>query len=182
MTCASCHCSGIPTSRASYAGGSSSIRAPSWESFTVSAPADLNDHSLRVVWPTLRFETENVYERHERDHERQCSEPRRPANRRTDPGGLRRDAWRGRPSAVFSAPVVSGVYTVIFASEVFARGSFGFGADEPESGVTGPGGGGGSHSRPVAAIVIGPNGVKVRPIVDATRIAVGVMARQLWLS
>ena len=39
----------------------------------------------------------------------------------------------------------------------------------------GGGGGGGSHSRPVAAVIIGPDGVKVRPIVDATRIALAVM-------
>jgi hypothetical protein len=66
-----------------------------------------------------------------------------------------------RPSAVFSAPVVSGAYTVITASEIFACG-FGFG--------------GGSHSRPVAAVVIGPKGVKVRPVVDATRIALGAFS------
>jgi uncharacterized spore protein YtfJ len=94
-----------------------------------------------------------------------------------------------RPSAVFSPPVVSGAYTVITASEVFAGGGFGFGggtgqaqrSDEPESGVkepgmaSGSGGGGGSHSRPVATVIIGPDGVKVRPIVDATRIALAVM-------
>ena len=92
-----------------------------------------------------------------------------------------------QPSAVFSAPVVSGAYTVITASEVFAGGGFGFGSGvgaaehsgQPEPGTpsgTGGGGGGGSHSRPVAAIIIGPDGVKVRPIVDATRIALAVMA------
>jgi uncharacterized spore protein YtfJ len=97
-----------------------------------------------------------------------------------------------QPSAVFSAPVVSGEYTVITASEVFAGGGFGFAGGvgpslhsrKPESSITeagiasgnGGGGGGGSHSRPVAAVVIGPDGVKVRPIVDATRIALAVMA------
>jgi hypothetical protein len=73
-----------------------------------------------------------------------------------------------KPSAVFSAPTISGAYTVVTASEVFAGGGFGFGG--------GGGGGGVSHSRPVAAVVIGPHGVKVRPIVDATRIALAVMA------
>jgi uncharacterized spore protein YtfJ len=97
-----------------------------------------------------------------------------------------------QPSAVFSAPVVSGAYTVITASEVFAGGGFGFAggaapaehSGQPRSSVTAPGmatgngggGGGGSHSRPVAAVVIGPKGVKIRPIVDATRIALAVMA------
>jgi uncharacterized spore protein YtfJ len=95
------------------------------------------------------------------------------------------------PSAVFSAPVVSGAYMVITASEVFAGGGFGFGggagpaehSGQPESGVAGPGamasgsgggGGGGSHGRPVAAVIIGPDGVKVRPIIDATRVALAV--------
>jgi uncharacterized spore protein YtfJ len=96
-----------------------------------------------------------------------------------------------QPSAVFSAPVVAGAYTVITASEVFAGGGFGFGRGDgparqhhtesnvmepgPASG-SGGGGGGGSHSRPVAAIIIGPKDVKVRPIVDATRIALAAMA------
>jgi uncharacterized spore protein YtfJ len=97
-----------------------------------------------------------------------------------------------QPSAVFSAPVVSGAYTVITASEVFAGGGCGFGSgvqpatpsERPAPGGTqsamaggsGGGGGGGSHSRPVATIIIGPDGVKVRPIVDATRIALAAMA------
>jgi uncharacterized spore protein YtfJ len=96
-----------------------------------------------------------------------------------------------QPTAVFSAPVVSGEYTVITASEVFAGGGFGFGggtqpADQSGSAPTdvsaaatasgsGGGGGGGSHGRPVAAIIVGPNGVKVKPIVDATRVALAVM-------
>jgi uncharacterized spore protein YtfJ len=35
----------------------------------------------------------------------------------------------------------------------------------------GPGGGGGSNGRPIAVIVIGPDGVTVKPMVDATRVA-----------
>jgi uncharacterized spore protein YtfJ len=97
-----------------------------------------------------------------------------------------------QPSAVFSAPVVCGPYTVITASEIFAGGGFGFGggagpaehtrqqeSNATESGMasgSGGGGGGGSHARPVAAVIIGPKGVKVRPIVDATRIAVAVVS------
>ena len=75
-----------------------------------------------------------------------------------------------QPSAVFAPPVVSGAYTVITASEVFAGGGFGFG---PAS--QGGGGGGASHGRPIAAILIGPDGVKVQPVVDATKIAVTMM-------
>ncbi len=79
-----------------------------------------------------------------------------------------------QPSAVFSAPVVSGPYTIITASEVFAAGGFGSGQQEGSGG--GSGGGGASHARPVATIVIGPEGVKVQPVVDATKIALAAVA------
>jgi uncharacterized spore protein YtfJ len=95
---------------------------------------------------------------------------------------------------VFSPPVVSGEYTIITASEVTAGGGFGFGegsAPSPESAemnangqptnvAGGGGGGGGSMGRPVAAIVIGPDGVRVQPIVDATKIALAAIGA--WLS
>ncbi len=100
-----------------------------------------------------------------------------------------------QPGAVFGEPVVSGAYTVITASEIGAGGGFGFGSGTgpaqsttkggtaakngtaPEmAGGGGGGGGGGSAGRPVAAIVIGPDGVKVRPIVDATKIALAAVA------
>src|SRR5438045_1652345 len=95
-----------------------------------------------------------------------------------------------RPDAVYSAPVVSGNYTIVTASEVTAGGGFGFGGglggrstpsstkEQPEevrsqseqldSGGGGLGGGGGSSGRPVAVIVIGPDGVTVKPVFDAT--------------
>jgi uncharacterized spore protein YtfJ len=91
-----------------------------------------------------------------------------------------------QPGAVFSAPVVSGSYTVITASEVMAGGGFGSGtqpvskrkhAVEGEADASsGSGGGGFSRGRPIAAIVVGPDGVKVQPIVDATRVVVTVFA------
>jgi uncharacterized spore protein YtfJ len=92
-----------------------------------------------------------------------------------------------QPGAVFSEPVVSGDYTVITAAEVTAATGFGYGGGggySPEgtaagqetarsSGGMGQGGGGGGTAlaRPVAAIIIGPDGVRVEPIVDATKIA-----------
>jgi uncharacterized spore protein YtfJ len=106
-----------------------------------------------------------------------------------------------QPGTVFSAPVVSGDYTIITASEVMAGGGFGFGygsgsipTPEQQGGEAGPaptsqdgtgsggggGGGGGSSGRPVAAIVIGPDGVKVEPVVDATKIALAAIGA--WLS
>ena len=105
-----------------------------------------------------------------------------------------------RPSSVFAPPLTAGEYTVITASEVYAGMGVGFGGgggsgpgdsgelagdrppaeqpavDEdlpPGSGVGYGGGGGGvTLGRPVAAITIGPDGVSVEPIVDATKIAI----------
>jgi uncharacterized spore protein YtfJ len=99
--------------------------------------------------------------------------------------GLDRIVAAARAEAVFSQPVVSGDYTVITASEVFAGGGFGFGmGSEPShdsagqkhtAGGGGGGGGGGSMGRPVAAIIIGPDGVKVEPVMDATKIALAAI-------
>ena len=91
-----------------------------------------------------------------------------------------------QPGAVYGEPVKSGDYTVITASEVVAGGGFGSGsgfgpqekkADEKSSqapqissGGGGIGGGGSSHGRPVAIIVIGPDGVTVKPVFDLTKI------------
>jgi uncharacterized spore protein YtfJ len=92
--------------------------------------------------------------------------------------------------AVFGEPVVSGNYTVITASEVRAGGGFGsgmgFGPPEKQSGETsqsqkasgggGVGGGGASRGRPVAAIIVGPDGVTVQPVLDVTKIALAGIA------
>ena len=91
-----------------------------------------------------------------------------------------------QPNAVFSPPIQQGEYTVITASEVAMGYGYGFGGgggvgpvpakegEEPtEAGGGGIGGGGGGSSmaRPVAAVIIGPKGVKVEPIVDPTKIS-----------
>ena len=91
--------------------------------------------------------------------------------------------------AVFSEPVSSGEYTVITAAEVSAAGGFGAGIGagvEPREGGddetsqneggagSGSGGGGAFIGRPVAAIIIGPQGVRVEPIVDPTKIALAL--------
>jgi uncharacterized spore protein YtfJ len=96
-----------------------------------------------------------------------------------------------QPDAVYSKPIVSNNYTVITASEVASGGGFGSGAGfgpatpssaekqpdedraqaEPvDTGGSGMGGGGGSSGRPVAIIIIGPEGVSVKPIFDITKI------------
>ena len=96
-----------------------------------------------------------------------------------------------RPGAVFGEPVTAGSYTIITASEIGAGGGFGFGVgggvspaatssetpgekQEDSGGGSGIGGGGGSAGRPVAAIIIGPEGVRVEPVVDVTKIALAV--------
>lgn len=91
-----------------------------------------------------------------------------------------------QPGAVFGEPVRAGEYTVITASEVAAGGGFGGGrglgpAAAPGEnrsmavGGGGIGGGGGSTGRPVAVIIIGPDGVRVQPVVDPTKIALTVI-------
>jgi uncharacterized spore protein YtfJ len=102
-----------------------------------------------------------------------------------------------QPGAVFGQPVDSGSYTLITASEVTSGGGFGVGmgrgpVPKPDAKQSPPaqaappagrqsvrgsgfGGGGGSMGRPVAIIVIGPNSVTVRPIVDVTKVALAAL-------
>ena len=95
-----------------------------------------------------------------------------------------------RPGAVFGEPVTSGSYTIITASEIGAGGGFGLAGggvspaatsseapgekQQDTGGGSGIGGGGGSAGRPVATIIIGPEGVRVEPVVDVTKIALAV--------
>jgi uncharacterized spore protein YtfJ len=98
-----------------------------------------------------------------------------------------------QPGAVYGQPVESGTYTVIAAAEVTSGGGFGMGmglgpasrsnakaaptaeAAPPEGSQTGGGGGvgggGGAMGRPVAIIAIGPDGVRIKPVVDVTKVA-----------
>jgi uncharacterized spore protein YtfJ len=102
-----------------------------------------------------------------------------------------------RPGAVFSEPVTAGEHTVITASEVVVGMGFGYGAgagtgseEEEAEGENeadaqeaqeaggfgaGGGGGGGSFGRPVAAISIGPDGVRVDPILDVTKVGLAFL-------
>ncbi len=94
--------------------------------------------------------------------------------------------------AVYGEPVTAGNYTVITASEVVSGGGGGGGSGfgpaqqkpspagpatespQPETmaGGSGVGMGGGASARPVAVVVIGPAGVKVKPVVDVTKIGI----------
>jgi uncharacterized spore protein YtfJ len=94
-----------------------------------------------------------------------------------------------RPEAVFGEPVTQGEYMLITASEISVGMGYGYGGgggvgsseDDEEEGEesgrgeavgygTGGGGGGMTGARPVAVIEIGPNGVRVEPVVDPTKI------------
>ena len=87
--------------------------------------------------------------------------------------------------AVYGSPIREGENIVIPAAEVLSFAGFGYGAGSGSQGTggnenmgSGEGGGGGGRvlSRPVAAIVISPTGVRVEPIVDVTKIALAVFA------
>jgi uncharacterized spore protein YtfJ len=96
-----------------------------------------------------------------------------------------------QPASVFGQPTTAGEYTIITASEASLGVGFGMGMgggsgsnptqsaeqDVNVEGVgigSGGGGGGGAMARPVAVISIGPNGVEIEPIVDATKIAIAM--------
>lgn len=82
--------------------------------------------------------------------------------------------------AVYGTPIKQRDTLIIPAAEVSAYMGFGAGVGSGSQGNeagdnVGEGGGGGgggfSLSRPVAVIISGPNGVRVEPVVDATKIA-----------
>jgi uncharacterized spore protein YtfJ len=79
-----------------------------------------------------------------------------------------------RADSVFGQPVERGDTTVIPCSEIFVGLGMGSGSgpvDENGNATgSGSGGGGGARGRPVAAIVITKDGVRVEPIFDLTRI------------
>jgi uncharacterized spore protein YtfJ len=66
-----------------------------------------------------------------------------------------------------------GDQAVIPLLETFASGGFGGGAGGGVEGEGGGGGGGGGigRSRTIAVAVVGPDGVKIRPVVDVTGLA-----------
>lgn len=89
-----------------------------------------------------------------------------------------------QPEKAFSVAATSHDFTVITASEVSVSMGLAYGGgggsdtitnskdDVTGSGFGGGGGGGGvAKARPIAAIEISPNGVKVEPIVDITTLA-----------
>lgn len=95
-----------------------------------------------------------------------------------------------RPEAVFAEPVTADGRTVIGAAEVMVGAGFGSGGGfgpaaeqkddkEPavsvEGGGIGAGVGGFAQSRPVAVVIIDNNGVRVEPVVDATKLGIAAL-------
>jgi len=96
-------------------------------------------------------------------------------------------------NAVYGEPVTQGDQTIIPCAEVLAGVGFGFGggfgsgtqsegegeADTESNTGSGFGGGGGaggrSFSRPVAVVIASPEGVRVEPVFDITKIALAAL-------
>ena len=90
-------------------------------------------------------------------------------------------------SSAFGEPVQSGDNLIIPAAEVLAGMGFGVGAgfgrsdneDESKGGGSGGGSGGGGggrvFSRPVAVVIASPEGVRVEPVLDVTKIALAAL-------
>ena len=78
---------------------------------------------------------------------------------------------------VYAEPVRVGDRVVIPAATVEFSGGFGFGGDAVSNG--GGGGGGYQAGRPVAIVEVGPDGVRVKPVVDFTRVGLTVVAALL---
>jgi uncharacterized spore protein YtfJ len=92
-------------------------------------------------------------------------------------------------NAVYGEPIQSGDALIIPAAEVLSGLGFGMGAgvgnnaakDEEGKPVQNSGGGGGGGgggrvlSRPVAVIIASPEGVRVEPVVDVTKVALAAL-------
>ena len=77
---------------------------------------------------------------------------------------------------VFREPVRVGDRVVIPAATIAYGGGFGFGRAHDEGGG---GGGGWNDGRPVAVIDCSPDGVRVRPVIDFTRVGIVLIGAAL---
>lgn len=88
--------------------------------------------------------------------------------------------------AVYGKPIKNGDMLIIPTAEVASFMGFGFGTgsgqstesqeDHPMEGSgTGGGGGGSIHSRPVAMVIASPEGVRVEPVIDLTKIGLAAL-------
>ena len=104
-------------------------------------------------------------------------------------------AAAARPEAAVGPPVSAGAYTAVPLMESMFAGGYGMGlgggnaapSGEATNGQTlggggGGGGGGAGRSRVVAVLVVGPDGVEVRPVVDRTKLGLAGIAVVLGLA
>jgi uncharacterized spore protein YtfJ len=117
-------------------------------------------------------------------------------------GGARRESLRSvvkmmdrfkdiaSASTCFGTPIQVGDQTIIPAAEVMAGFGAGGGsgegpaADDDDEGTgsgEGAGGGGFSRARPIAVVVVAPEGVTVEPVLDVTQIAMAGVAAGAFL-
>ena len=82
---------------------------------------------------------------------------------------------------VFGEPIRQGDTTIVPAAELITGMGFGFGfgrgsdSRRHEGGGGGGGGGGSVLARPVAVVVASPEGVRVEPVVDVTKVALAAL-------
>ena len=90
--------------------------------------------------------------------------------------------------AAYGEPIEKGDTLIIPSAEVFSLMGFGvgsgYGGNEEEGGGSGSGGGGGGRafSRPVAVIVASPEGVRVDPVVDVTKVALAALTAGAFMT
>jgi uncharacterized spore protein YtfJ len=84
-----------------------------------------------------------------------------------------------RVEAVYGEPIRNGDTWVIPTAEVVSIAGFGMGSGggQADEAIAGGGGGGGGSvfSRPVAVIVVSPEGVQVKPVIDMTKIGLAML-------
>lgn len=89
---------------------------------------------------------------------------------------LERALEAASPNAVFQEPVVMGDTVVITCCELNVGLGVAYGGGSEGRGRGGVGGGGGgSMGRPVAVVSIRPDGVKVEPVVDVTKLGIAFL-------
>jgi uncharacterized spore protein YtfJ len=98
---------------------------------------------------------------------------------------LSRVVTMARVDTIFGQPVERGDTTVIPCSEIaigvgMGSGSGPAGAEGKQTGG-GTGGGGGVRGRPVAAIVISRDGVRVEPILDLTKVVLATFTTAAFI-
>jgi len=89
-------------------------------------------------------------------------------------------------NAVFGEPVQRGDTVVIPCAEISIGGGMGVGSgsdggNEPKKLSWGTGAGGGTTGHPLAIIVISPEGVRVQPIMDMTKVALAVFTTATFM-